>query len=68
MKSDLTLKQILNEIENAGIFHRQAFEVIPPKVEYSLTEEGQKLLPVMKLMEEWGDKFALNEKLHEQSE
>lgn len=68
MKSDLTLKQILNELENARILHHYVFQMIPPKVEYSLTEEGQKLLPVMKLMEEWGDKFALNEKLDEQSE
>ena len=68
MKSDLTLKQILNELENARILHHYVIQMIPPKVEYSLTEEGQKLLPVMKLMEEWGDKFALNEKLDEQSE
>lgn len=66
--NDKMLTQVLRELEKAGIVHRQAFEVIPPKVEYSLTEEGQKLLPVMKLMEEWGDKFALNEKLVEQSE
>jgi DNA-binding HxlR family transcriptional regulator len=35
------------------------YEVIPPKVEYSLTKEGKKLLPVMQQMADWGEKFKV---------
>ncbi len=55
--NDKMLSQVLKELEANGIVSRKDFETIPPKVEYSLTEEGRKLLPVMSLMEEWGNKF-----------
>lgn len=57
--NDKMLSQVLKELEISGIVHRLAYEGLPPKVEYSLTEEGQKLLPVMKLMESWGSKFEM---------
>ena len=57
--NDKMLTQVLRELESAGILSRKVYEVIPPKVEYSLTEEGRKLLPVMEQMEQWGDKFEV---------
>ena len=57
--NDKMLTQVLRELEQCGIVNRKVYEVIPPKVEYSLTEEGRKLLPVMQLMQEWGNKYEV---------
>jgi len=57
--NDKMLSQVLKELEKSGIVNRKDYSVIPPKVEYSLTPEGEKLLPVMKLMSDWGTKFEV---------
>ncbi|MBI3234977.1 MAG: helix-turn-helix transcriptional regulator [Bacteroidetes bacterium] len=57
--NDKMLTQVLRELEQHGVVSRKVYEVIPPKVEYSLTQEGEKLLPVMKQMQEWGAKFEV---------
>jgi DNA-binding HxlR family transcriptional regulator len=57
--NDKMLAQVLRELEKSGIVNRKVFEIIPPKVEYSLTDEGKKLLPVMQLMSDWGKKFEV---------
>lgn len=49
-----TLSQQLKELEEDGIVHREQYNQIPPKVEYSLTERGRSLVPVLELMEQWG--------------
>lgn len=49
------LIQQLRELELDHIVKRKVFPVVPPHVEYSLTEYGKTLLPIMKLMQEWGD-------------
>ena len=48
------LSQCLREFVKYGIVERKQFEEIPPRVEYSLTELGQKLHPVVHLLNEWG--------------
>jgi len=48
------LSQQLKELENDGFVHREEYHQIPPKVEYSLTELGQSLLPVLSAMSAWG--------------
>jgi len=48
------LNMQLNELEQYGIIKKEIFPVVPLKVEYSLTEKGESLLPVLKAMEEWG--------------
>lgn len=48
------LTQQLRELEQDGLVHRQVYPVVPPKVEYSLTDLGQTLQPVLKAMHEWG--------------
>ncbi|MFZ4456319.1 MAG: winged helix-turn-helix transcriptional regulator [Bacteroidales bacterium] len=60
--NDKMLSQVLKELEISGIVSRKDYFTIPPKVEYSLTSEGEKLLPVMKMMEEWGSKFEVDTK------
>ncbi|HPI54368.1 MAG TPA: helix-turn-helix domain-containing protein [Chitinophagaceae bacterium] len=55
--NDKMLSQVLRELEEQGVVHRQVVEVVPPKVEYSLTTEGKKLLPIMQAMNDYGQKF-----------
>jgi DNA-binding HxlR family transcriptional regulator len=53
--SQKMLIQQLKELEADGIISRKVYPVVPPKVEYSLTDYGKTLLPIIKLMQEWGD-------------
>ena len=48
------LIQQLRELEANGLVHREVYPVIPPKVEYSLTETGRSLMPVLVAMRDWG--------------
>ncbi|WP_299183116.1 helix-turn-helix domain-containing protein [uncultured Chryseobacterium sp.] len=45
----------LNELEEHGIIKKQIFPVLPPKVEYELTEFGHCILPLTLQMERWGN-------------
>lgn len=53
--SQKMLTQQLRELENDGIIHREVYPVVPPKVEYSLTELGNTLKPVIDSMYDWGN-------------
>ena len=53
----LTLQ--LRELENDGIVHREVYPQVPPKVEYSLTEFGRTLMPVIGAMHRWGEQYAV---------
>jgi DNA-binding HxlR family transcriptional regulator len=57
--NDKMLSQVLKELEAQGVVHRNVVEAIPPKVEYALTEEGMKLLPIMQAMSEYGTQFLV---------
>jgi DNA-binding HxlR family transcriptional regulator len=48
------LTQQLRELEAEGIVNRKVYPQVPPKVEYSLTGEGQSLKPVVEAMCKWG--------------
>lgn len=48
----LTLQ--LRELETDGVIHREIYREVPPKVEYSLTELGNSLAPLVSAMREWG--------------
>jgi DNA-binding HxlR family transcriptional regulator len=48
------LTQQLRELESDGIVHRRVFPVVPPKVEYSLTEHGRSLKRALRAMCDWG--------------
>lgn len=54
------LTQQLRELENDGIIHREVYPVVPPKVEYSLTELGKTLKPVIDSMYDWGNYLKSN--------
>ena len=55
------LTQQLRELEADGLLKREVFPVVPPKVEYSLTEFGRSIAPVLEAMYSWGTGY-----LHEQ--
>jgi len=57
--NDKMLSQVLKELEEQGIVNRKVYEIIPPKVEYSLTNEGKKLLSIMQAMNDYGQKFEV---------
>ena len=52
----LTLQ--LRELEEDGVVHREVYRQVPPKVEYSLTEFGNSLSPILVLMREWGAEYT----------
>lgn len=54
-----TLSSTLKELEADGLVHREEYPQIPPKVEYSLTERGKSLIPILDGMCEWGDQNRL---------
>lgn len=53
--SDKTLSQNLKELENDDLIHREVYQQIPPKVEYSLTMRGVSLMRVLDQLCTWGE-------------
>ncbi len=53
----LTLQ--LRDLEQMGILHRQAYEQMPPKVEYSLTDLGRSFEPAIRQFNAWGELIDL---------
>ena len=51
-----TLSSTLKQLEADGLIKRKEYPQIPPKVEYSLTNRGESLIPILDQMCEWGDK------------
>ena len=54
-----TLSTTLKELEADRLVHREEYPQIPPKVEYSLTERGKSLIPILDQMCEWGERHRL---------
>lgn len=52
--TNMMLTQSLKELEKQDIVIRKQYLEIPPRVEYSLSESGKKLLPILKELEKWG--------------
>ncbi|WP_243298429.1 winged helix-turn-helix transcriptional regulator [Bacillus litorisediminis] len=52
------LSERLKELESEGIVKREVFPEVPVRVEYSLTEKGQALAPLMKELEKWSDQYV----------
>lgn len=57
--NDKMLSQVLKELVEQGVVSRRVCEAVSPKVEYSLTDEGKKLLPIMQAMNDYGQKFEV---------
>lgn len=52
-----TLSQRLDDLEAHEIITKKSFAESPPRVEYALTNKGRDLLPVLKQMATWGEKY-----------
>ncbi|EJR46076.1 hypothetical protein IIM_04938 [Bacillus cereus VD107] len=63
-----TLTLQLRSLEREGIIIRKVYNQVPPKVEYSLTEFGKTLEPIILLMKDWGDQYNERENQGHQSE
>ena len=50
------LSQTLKELEGYGLVTRTQYLEVPPRVEYSLTEEGKTLKPIISELSRWGSK------------
>lgn len=54
------LTKQLRELENDGLITRNVYAVVPPKVEYSLTEKGHTLDPILIALRDWGHEHVKN--------
>lgn len=54
----------LRELEEDGLINRKIFAEIPPRVEYSISKNGETLFPVLKAIEEWGREQKMLMNLH----
>ena len=54
-----TLSAALKELEEDRLVSRKEYPQIPPKVEYSLTERGKTLIPILNAMCDWGEENRL---------
>ncbi|MGL5382863.1 MAG: winged helix-turn-helix transcriptional regulator [Culicoidibacterales bacterium] len=52
------LTQQLRELEATGIVSRTVYPVVPPKVEYTLTQEGESLIPLLQDLCHFADNYA----------
>jgi DNA-binding HxlR family transcriptional regulator len=52
------LTRQLRELEQDGIVSREVYRQVPPKVEYSLSDTGRTLAPIVDLLDAWGRDYA----------
>ncbi|MCY2973307.1 MAG: winged helix-turn-helix transcriptional regulator [Planctomycetota bacterium] len=64
--SERMLTQQLRELEQDEIVHRKVFPEVPPKVEYSITDYGKTLHPIIEVMYVWGRKYSKRIKAREE--
>ena len=58
--SKKVLTDNLRALENDGLVEREVFAEVPPRVEYSLSELGKTLKPVLDALKNWGDDYKSN--------
>lgn len=55
--ANITHKMLSNQLKDLvayGLVHKEMYHQVPPKVEYSLTEKGKSLIPMLQIMYDWG--------------
>ena len=52
------LTKQLRELEKDNLVNRKVYAEVPPKVEYSLTEKGKSVIPILELLCDWGEKYC----------
>lgn len=59
--TNMMLTQTLKELEMYDIISRKQFMEVPPRVEYSLTDNGEELIPALKVLANWGKRMKNND-------
>lgn len=52
------LTKQLRELEKDNLINRKVYAEVPPKVEYSLTEKGESVIPILEALCEWGKEYC----------
>lgn len=60
--SQKVLTSNLRDMEGNGILTREVFPEVPPKVEYTLTDLGHSMMPILDAMEQWGTAYKYSVK------
>ena len=58
---DITQRMLtkqLRELEEDGLVNRKVYPEVPPKVEYSLTEKGESVVPILQALCNWGEEYC----------
>jgi DNA-binding HxlR family transcriptional regulator len=63
--SQKVLTENLRKMESDGIVKREVFPEVPPRVEYSLTDLGDSLRPIINSMSDWGTDYIKNNLLEQ---
>lgn len=58
--SQKVLTAQLRQMEDSGLLTRKVYAEVPPRVEYSLTELGRSLCPILDAMRDWGERYKLS--------
>ncbi len=61
--ADKTLSVQLKDLEEYGFVHREAFAEVPPRVEYSITELGKEVIPIIEVIRTYGQTLMEREKV-----
>lgn len=59
--TDKMLTSQLRQLEAEGFIHREVYAVVPPKVEYSITEKGKTAIPIIEVIRNYGLELMGNE-------
>ena len=57
--NERVLTRQLRELEKDGLVYRQVYAEVPPRVEYSLSNDGESLIPILNLLADWGARQQL---------
>ncbi|SDF79596.1 winged helix-turn-helix transcriptional regulator [Sporomusa acidovorans] len=60
--TNMMLAQSLKELEASGIVHREQYNEVPPRVEYTLTDKGKSIIPPLIKLAEWGGSHMQEDK------
>jgi DNA-binding HxlR family transcriptional regulator len=53
------LTRQLRELEKDGLINRKVYAEVPPKVEYSLTDKGKSVMPILEALCDWGEQYCV---------
>ncbi len=56
--SPRTLSQRVDDLEKHEIITKKSYAEVPPRIEYALTSKGEDLIPILKQMAVWGEKYC----------